>query len=170
MTDRGVIGLLSGGPQVRVLPGGPDFNHLVPRYSARMRYTPMGVGTKMGTAMIIYVIGSAADGPLKIGMSANPQARVSELQTGHASRLRVWVTFHATSRQHARAVEKAVHASLRDKRSSGEWFRVTVAEAAAAIIKALGWHYENPWDDVFDSPIDSLVAQARELAMQGSVG
>lgn len=39
----------------------------------------------------LYVISEGAEGPIKIGRSRNPGARLCELQTGNARRLRLVV-------------------------------------------------------------------------------
>ncbi len=54
---------------------------------------------------------------VKIGRSVNPAHRLKQLQTGHASILRL---LHVVDGNH----EKALHARWRHLRISGEWFKV----------------------------------------------
>lgn len=66
----------------------------------------------------VYFAQSVAGGPVKIGHSNDPEARVASLQTAHADTLRIIGTIPG-----GRAVETALHASFADDRIGGEWFR-----------------------------------------------
>lgn len=66
----------------------------------------------------VYFAQSVAGGPVKIGHSADVEARVASLQTAHADTLRIIGTIPG-----GRAVEAALHASFADDRIGGEWFR-----------------------------------------------
>lgn len=75
----------------------------------------------------LYVIGASPDGPVKLGISATPERRVSELQTGHADRLQL---FHSEPiGEKARLFERLLHRDIRYLRMVGEWFNMTVADA-----------------------------------------
>jgi len=82
----------------------------------------------------MYVIGTnnRPDGPVKLGISADPPRRVGQLQTGHADRLQL---FHSelVSDDKARLFERLLHKSLNHKRTRGEWFDVTVEQAIADV-------------------------------------
>jgi hypothetical protein len=80
----------------------------------------------------LYVIGGSALGPLKLGISADPDKRVSQLQTGHAERLQV---FHRepVAAGKARLFERLLHRDLNHHRAIGEWFRLTVEQAIGHI-------------------------------------
>jgi hypothetical protein len=68
--------------------------------------------------MYVYVI-SAGDNRHKVGISKNPQGRLSELQTGHFETLRL---VHTQAAPDPRAVEQDVHTHLSRWRIRGEWF------------------------------------------------
>lgn len=66
----------------------------------------------------VYFAQSVAGGPVKIGHSADVEARVASLQTAHVDTLRIIGTIPG-----GRAVEAALHASFAADRIGGEWFR-----------------------------------------------
>jgi len=80
----------------------------------------------------MYVIGSSISGPVKLGISANPDQRVRQLQTGHAERLQV---FHRepVPNTKARAFEKLLHRDVGYRRTVGEWFDLDVEQAVAQV-------------------------------------
>lgn len=85
-----------------------------------------------------YVYVAAAEfGPVKIGSSADPSKRASHVRWKRSG---PFLTVRATY-LHADAlrVEFAAHKILREKRRDGEreWFNCTVAEARAAIERAI---------------------------------
>ena len=82
----------------------------------------------------VYVIEAHPD-LVKIGSSAHPRQRLVALQIGNPLTLRV--AFETPLRLDAHQVEQAAHVSLAGKRSQGEWFNCTVAEAVEAIETAL---------------------------------
>lgn len=69
---------------------------------------------------------------MKLGISADPDRRVSQLQTGHAERLQV---FHRepVAADKARLLERLLHRDISYRRRVGEWFDLTVAAAIAHI-------------------------------------
>lgn len=80
----------------------------------------------------IYVISANEAGPVKIGFSKNPEARLRQLQTGHASPLKL---FHKELIEgyDVRHVEKTIHKQIRYKRISGEWFSLPVEDAISEV-------------------------------------
>lgn len=82
--------------------------------------------------MFLYVIGAITDGPVKLGISVDPERRLHQLQTGHHERLRL---FHAepVPRDKARLFERLLHRDIGYKRSHGEWFNLNVDDAIAQI-------------------------------------
>lgn len=70
----------------------------------------------------IYFIWNGAS--VKIGTSANPMARMRNLQTAHDKPLELLGTFPGGP-----AREKEIHGQLSNRRSSGEWFSLTKQEA-----------------------------------------
>lgn len=80
----------------------------------------------------MYVIGASPDGPVKLGISANPDRRLSELQTGHAHRLQVYHC-EAVNTDKARLLERLLHRDVGYLRTIGEWFDLTVEHAIAHV-------------------------------------
>lgn len=80
-----------------------------------------------------YVI-QGAHGLCKIGMSANPAARLATLQTGSPHRL--WLAFQAPAGGHALEIEQEAHSILSAHRAGGEWFLASPEMAIAAIYAA----------------------------------
>ena len=80
----------------------------------------------------MYVIASDAAGPVKLGISADPDKRRSDLQTGHPEPLTV---FHreAVDIERVRLYERLLHRDNNHHRFRGEWFRLTVVEAIAYV-------------------------------------
>ena len=78
----------------------------------------------------LYVIGSSSDGPVKLGISAKPERRVKQLQTGHADRLHL---FHSEPIGEKAVFERLLHRDLRYLRGVGEWFHMTVEHAIAHV-------------------------------------
>jgi hypothetical protein len=72
--------------------------------------------TKTGAAPKVYFIGSA-DGPIKIGMSCDPQARCAAMQIGHPDDVRILALTPG-----GRTLEKAYHERFGFARLRGEWF------------------------------------------------
>ena len=110
----------------------------------------------------VYVIGNDANGLVKIGYADNLRNRFSGLNCGSPVCLRVLHFVHVVDGCIAKRVEGLVHKRLADKRRKGEWFEVSVAEAAAAIGEVLlenkyrWWTEEESWrlakfaQDAFD--------------------
>lgn len=99
----------------------------------------------------------------KIGISANPHARLSQLQTGSPFPLRIARMWKFDTRDEAREMESILHHIFADSCTSGEWFEVMPAYISAAI---LGLYRENPTRDTsaFKVSVDSLCVFARENA------
>jgi hypothetical protein len=83
----------------------------------------------------------AKNGPVKIGISADPWKRRDQVSTGSASP--VFLIFYSTVSGHcsrrysspAQALEEGCHAELEHLRLSGEWFNVSVEKAHETIIE-----------------------------------
>lgn len=78
----------------------------------------------------IYIIADG-EGYIKVGVSSSPEKRMKQLQTGHASRLRlIYSEEFRCSRKHLLRVENMVHGEIGNvyKRYSGEWFKVDEEE------------------------------------------
>jgi len=70
----------------------------------------------------VYVIQAGEYGPVKIGFTANPFARLSELQTGNPFPLRVVAAEFIGDRRSASELESIIHNKLSEFRLKGEWF------------------------------------------------
>ncbi|KKK73124.1 hypothetical protein LCGC14_2896960, partial [marine sediment metagenome] len=73
------------------------------------------------------------NGYCKVGIAKDPEKRVRELQCGCPET----ISFHGATLLRAdgmdpREMERVVHSVLRPYRSSGEWFKITVADAIRA--------------------------------------
>src|SRR5689334_20768822 len=79
--------------------------------------------------IVTHMSGRAHHGPVKIGISANPEARLRELQTGNPLRLGVFWTFTFATRWEAREHERAFHEEFARDQTSGEWFAITPERA-----------------------------------------
>lgn len=73
------------------------------------------------TSSFLYVISEGENGPIKIGRSRNPGARMAELQTGNARRLCVVATYELTHDEACDA-ERKLHEELSEFAMAGEWF------------------------------------------------
>lgn len=77
----------------------------------------------------VYLIASSTNGPTKIGHSAKPLTRKGELQVGNPQELFVFHRFHCEDAEH---LERLLHIRFESRRIRGEWFSVSVKEAAEA--------------------------------------
>lgn len=81
----------------------------------------------------VYLIGPES-GPLKIGSATDAKRRLGSIQTGHPERLIVHASWEHEA---AYEVEAMAHEMLTGQRLHGEWFGVSVADAAAAVERAV---------------------------------
>jgi hypothetical protein len=74
----------------------------------------------------VYVIAKLADGkmtsPVKVGISAEPNARLACIQTACPFQIDIAYVFECPSREIAREIERAFHATQAAARLCGEWF------------------------------------------------
>jgi len=75
-----------------------------------------------------------AGGPVKIGISSDPDARLRAVQTGCPHRIIKLCHVYAHDREVAKNIEALIHLELSDKRASGEWFNATPLEAVEALL------------------------------------
>ena len=69
----------------------------------------------------LYVISERPSGPVKIGISRAPLARINELQTGNPNPLSLMHQW-ALDRSIAISWERQIHIDLAEWRLEGEWF------------------------------------------------
>jgi hypothetical protein len=98
----------------------------------------------------IYVIKSEA-GPIKLGITADPIARLAGLQTASASRLELAYVAVPKS-DDGYAIEQVAHNMLVNHRLTGEWFETT-PELAVAAIGAASFRLKDP---IVEIPIDKI--------------
>jgi hypothetical protein len=81
----------------------------------------------------LYVIAADPSGPVKLGLSGNPEKRVRQLQTGSALPL---VLFHVEEVETSKVkiAERALHRLLGHKRMTGEWFNMSVDQAITEVV------------------------------------
>ena len=84
----------------------------------------------------VYIIAHLSEhselcGPVKIGLSNNPIARLSALQTGSASTLVLVGRYAFWRRTHALEVEQVFHQTAAAHRTTGEWFDIEPDSAVA---------------------------------------
>lgn len=70
----------------------------------------------------VYIVTNLGSFKSKVGISANPAARLSNMQTGSPELLYLVYESRPVSRQMAVEVERIVHAHLAEWRLHGEWF------------------------------------------------
>lgn len=94
----------------------------------------------------IYVIGTIRDGnlcaPCKVGISANPNARVWALQTACPNELRLVRAYRVPNRNMALEIEDCFHGTQNDHRLRGEWFNLDPAQAAIILNLQIRWALE----------------------------
>lgn len=74
----------------------------------------------------IYLIKSLNEGVYKIGVSKDPNKRISQLQTGNSSPLEIMVLYESNN---AYKIEKALHRRFYHLNEKGEWFNLSQNEA-----------------------------------------
>jgi hypothetical protein len=79
--------------------------------------------------MFMYVISTSENdqGPVKLGISADPDQRVRELQTGHPELLQVYYR-ESIEADRVRIYERLLHRDNHHHRLKGEWFDLTVEQ------------------------------------------
>jgi hypothetical protein len=80
----------------------------------------------------MYVISSNPAGPIKLGISADPDQRIKELQTGHPEPLTVYYR-EPIDKERVRLYERLLHRDNRHHRSKGEWFNLSVEQGIAYV-------------------------------------
>lgn len=80
---------------------------------------------KVDTFGYVYVFGSKVEGRYKIGQGASPKARMSDYRAKLPFPVEMIHTIPADDKVRA---EADLHNRLRDKRESGEWFKLTPEE------------------------------------------
>jgi len=87
-------------------------------------------------AIFIYAIGRE-DGPIKIGISANPWARVLDLQTACPFKIELIHARECGDRPRAMGIERTLHRTFEVERLEGEWFNINDQLAVERIDDAI---------------------------------
>lgn len=84
----------------------------------------------------VYVITDQTRQYTKIGIASDPRRRLSNLQVASPLALVLHFVTDSMARGEAAAIERKVHARLRDKHTSGEWFAID-PDSAADLVREL---------------------------------
>ncbi|MFF8960820.1 GIY-YIG nuclease family protein [Streptomyces sp. NPDC014894] len=90
------------------------------RRAAVLHSQDAGIPAVPGVVSSVYVVGAEGLASVKIGTSASPQQRVSQLQTGLPVTLSILAVFPGGTR-----LERALHEYFSAYRTRGEWFDFT---------------------------------------------
>lgn len=112
----------------------------------------------------VYVV-QGAPGFVKIGVTADPRARLANLQTGSPYHLE-FVAIAATRGDSGYDIEAAAHLALELHRASGEWFRISPRAAVEELARA-AQRLGHPLLSVSVAQADTILAVAR-AAPQGA--
>lgn len=73
----------------------------------------------------VYLLKNTSNDEYKIGISKHPQQRLSEVQTGNASKIEIIDTFET---EYAYKIETSLHNKYGYVRKEGEWFTLSLKE------------------------------------------
>lgn len=102
----------------------------------------------------VYFIQEGEDGPIKIGVSQNVPARLKDLQTSHASSLRLLHTIPGTY-----ADEQRLHSSFDHLRIQNEWFLPApellswISQAGGAVVGTVSAGGAHAWPTARHVPL-----------------
>ena len=100
--------------------GGFTDHRNAPRFEAET-LASWGIGPReLDVKSWVYFVRRGETGPIKIGWSKSPAARIAQLQTGQDVKLSLLATAPGGCRE-----ESALHARFSASRLMGEWFRAT---------------------------------------------
>ena len=80
----------------------------------------------------IYLIQSLENGYYKIGVSKHPTRRLSALQTGNSSELKLIYSYPS---EYANKIEKSLHGLLSHCKKEGEWFELSLVDELSFDVK-----------------------------------
>jgi len=73
----------------------------------------------------VYLIQSLEDSSYKIGVSIHPNKRITQLQTGNSTKLKLVEVYKS---QFARKIEKTLQYKYSIYKKEGEWFELSINE------------------------------------------
>ena len=79
--------------------------------------------------MFAYIISCTTVDFIKIGITTDPQRRLTELQTNSPYTLRIALLIECNNLATAQRLEKLLHELMHASRSNGEWFHASVSTA-----------------------------------------
>lgn len=103
----------------------------------------------------VYTIHAVGANQVKIGYSADPDQRLSRLQTGSATELELVATWKATDQD-----ERELHRILAEFRTQGEWFRLSPQEAR----QRLDEYFSAAERDFLNALLSQLQSQLSEIS------
>lgn len=81
----------------------------------------------------VYIIAHEKDGtlvgPVKIGISSDPQKRLASLQIGNPAPLRIFKMLRAFNKEISSFIERGFHYHQKKNRMAGEWFNISPERA-----------------------------------------
>jgi len=107
----------------------------------------------------VYIIAhEEADGvvgPVKVGITSDPHARLKSLQTGNPRPLILAAFFVAPDREIASLLEGAFHGVMKKDTALGEWFHLTPRQAVIAMC----WNFKSflRWQGHKENEIQKLL-------------
>ena len=78
----------------------------------------------------VYLIQSLEDGYYKIGVSKHPKKRVTQLQTGNSSKLKLIESYQT---EYAHKIESALQSRYSYLKKEGEWFDMSITHEVSFI-------------------------------------
>jgi predicted GIY-YIG superfamily endonuclease len=78
----------------------------------------------------VYLIQSLEDSRYKIGVSKHPKKRISQLQTGNSSKLKLIESYNS---EFAYQIEKTLQRRYSYLRKEGEWFDMSISNEVSFI-------------------------------------
>uniref|UniRef100_A0A6H1ZYZ5 Bacteriophage T5 Orf172 DNA-binding domain-containing protein n=1 Tax=viral metagenome TaxID=1070528 RepID=A0A6H1ZYZ5_9ZZZZ len=88
----------------------------------------------------LYFVQQGTRGPVKIGISKEPEERIKVLQTGNPKKLRLIWTINPKSKN----VENTLHRVFLDERLEGEWF-LPSEMLARLILETIEHSFDGCW-------------------------
>lgn len=120
------------------------------------------VGDLMAKFYVYLMRSGTRDGdPIKIGVSASPDRRVKDLQTGNPKEIRLLCSFPFQSKHEAFKLERFLHIYFQKYVNYGEWF--TLNNFGNKIKKALTQYHETGYVFVAEEKVESGVLRQAEI-------
>lgn len=126
---------------------------------------------------MLYIIGSNPMGPLKVGISKDPEVRLKQLQTACPTKLVIYATAEVSQLWYGsgyleltdREAEARIHEYLQHYRLEGEWFDadlyvVTEGAIEGSAIEARGYvgDFEPDWEMTSEGSVGLELALAAD--------